>query len=77
MHGIVGFLKILECNEDEFAIRKNNYIEFDTENLRNFHKYYFNYFFQKNNVAESVKNRTESAFDYLENNIEIVFEKIG
>lgn len=74
MHGIVGFLKILECNEDEFAIRKNNYIEFDTENLRNFHKYYFNYFFQKNNVAESVKNRTESAFDYLENNIEIVFE---
>ena len=74
MHGIVGFLKILECNEDEFAIRKNNYIEFDTENLRNFHKYYFNYFFQKYNVAESVKNRTESAFNYLEKNIEIVFE---
>lgn len=74
MHGIVGFLKIIECNEDEFAIRKNNYIEFDTENLRNFHKYYFNYFFQKYNVAESVKNRTESAFNYLEKNIEIVFE---
>ena len=74
MRGIVGFLKILKCNEDEFAIRKNNYIEFDTENLRDFHKYYFNYFFKKYNVAESVKNRTESAFDYLENNIEIVFE---
>ena len=74
MHGIVGFLKILECNEDEFAIRKNNYIEFDTENLRDFHKYYFNYFFKEYNVADSVKNRTESAFDYLENNIEIVFE---
>lgn len=74
MHGIVGFLKILECNEDEFAIRKNNYIEFDTENLRDFHKYYFNYFFRKYNIAESVKNRTKSAFDYLENNIEIVFE---
>ena len=29
--GIVGFLRILEDNDDEFAIRKNNYIEFDTE----------------------------------------------
>ena len=74
MHGIVGFLRILEVNEDEFAIRKNNYIEFDTEDLRNFHKYYFNYFFKKYNVAESVKNRTKSSYDYLENNIEVVFE---
>lgn len=72
--GIVGFLRILEVNEDEFAIRKNNYIEFDTEDLRNFHKYYFNYFFKKYNVAESVKNRTKSSFDYLENNIEVEFE---
>lgn len=74
MHGIVGFLRILEENDDEFAIRKNNYIEFDTENLRNFHKYYFNYFFKKYNIAESVKIRTKSSFDYLENNIEVVFE---
>ncbi len=72
--GIVGFLRILEDNEDEFAVRKNNYIEFDTECLRNFHKYYFNYFFKKYNVAESVKNRTKSSFDYLENNIEMIFE---
>ena len=74
MHGIVGFLRILESNEDEFAIRKNNYIEFDTEDLRDFHKYYFNYFFKKYNVAESVKNRTKSSFDYLENNIEVVLD---
>ena len=72
--GIVGFLRILEDNEDEFAIRRNNYIEFDTENLRNFHKYYFEYFFKKYNVAESVKNRTKSSFDYLENNIEVIFD---
>ena len=72
--GIVGFLRILEDNDDEFAIRKNNYIEFDTESLRNFHKYYFNYFFKKYNVAESVKTRTKSLFDYLENNIEVEFE---
>lgn len=72
--GIVGFLRILEDNDDEFAIRKNNYIEFDTENLRNFHKYYFNYFFKEYNVAESVKIRTERPFEYLENNIEVVPE---
>ena len=72
--GIVGFLRILEDNEDEFAIRKNNYIEFDTEDLRNFHKYYFNYFFKKYNIAESVKNRTKNSFEYLENNIETVYE---
>ena len=72
--GIVGFLRILEANEDEFAIKRNNYIEFDTEDLRKFHKYYFKYFFKKYNVAESVKTRTNNSFDYLENNIEVVFE---
>lgn len=72
--GIVGFLKILEENHDEFAIRRNNYIEFNTENLKNFHKYYFNYFFKKYNIAENVKNRTRNLFNYLENNIEAVFE---
>lgn len=72
--GIVGFLRILEDNKDEFAIRRNNYIEFDTEELRDFHKYYFNYFFKKYNVAESVKNRTKNSFGYLENNIEVVLD---
>ena len=71
-HGIVGFLKIIEKND--FTIRRNNYIEFDTEDLRDFHKYYFNYFFEKYNVAESVKTRTEKPFNYLANNIEVVFE---
>lgn len=73
-HGIVGFLRILEKNHDEFAIKRNNYIEFDTENLRNFHKYYFEYFFEKYNVTESVRNRTKNSFEYLENNIEVVFD---
>lgn len=74
MHGIVGFLRILEENHDEFAIRKNNYIEFDSEDLKNFHKYYFNYFFKKYNIAENVKDRTKKYFDYLENNIEVVLD---
>ena len=72
--GIVGFLRILEHNNDNFAIIKDNYIEFDTENLRNFHHYYFKYFFDKYNVAQSVMDRTKSAFDYLENNIEDIKE---
>lgn len=72
--GIVGFIKILKHSNNQFEIRKNNYIEIDTEDLRDFHKYYFQYFFDKYNVAESVKNRTEKQFEYLENNIEITLE---
>lgn len=72
--GIVGFIKILKHSNNQFEIRKNNYIEIDTEDLRNFHKYYFQYFFDKYNVAESVKNRTEKQFEYLENSIEITLE---
>jgi len=72
--GIVGFLKILEHNENQFAIKRNNYIEIDTENLRDFNKDYFKYFYDKYNVVESVKNRTNDAFKYLENNIETPLE---
>lgn len=74
MHGIVGFLRILNENKNDFTIRRNNYIEFDTEDLRDFHKYYFNYFFKKYNVAENVENRIRNSFEYLENNIEIVWD---
>ena len=72
--GIVGFLRILEVNEYEFAIRKNNYIEFDTESLRNFHKYYFNYFLKKYNVAESVKNRKKNKYENIKKNIKMFYE---
>lgn len=73
--GIVGFLKILEHKEKQFATKRNNYIEIDTEDLRDFNKYYFKYFYDKYNVAENVKNRTNNAFEYLENNIETPLEK--
>ena len=42
--GIVGFLRILKHNNDNFAKINENYIEFDTENLKDFNKYYFKYF---------------------------------
>ena len=73
--GVVGFLKILEHNENQFATKRNNYIEIDTEDLRDFNKYYFKYFYDKYNVAENVKNRTDNAFRYLENNIEMPLGK--
>ena len=72
--GIIGFLRILEHNNDNFATKKDNYIEFDTENLKKFHKYYFKYFFDRYNVAQSVIDRTKNSFEYLENNIELVLE---
>ncbi len=53
--GIVGFLRILEHNEDNFAQINENCITFETEKLKNFHKQYFKYFFDKYNVA----NKTE------------------
>lgn len=73
--GIVGFLRILEHNKDEFAVKKENYIEFDIQDLRNFHKYYFKYFFDIYNVAQKVEERTKAAFDYIQNNIEVVLEE--
>ena len=33
--GIVGFLRILKHNNDNFAEINENYIEFDTANLKN------------------------------------------
>ncbi len=72
--GIVGFLKILKHNKKQPVVTRKNYIEIDTEDLRDFNKYYFKYFYDKYNVAESVKNRTEREFEYLENNIETSLE---
>lgn len=66
--GIVGFLRILEHNHHEFAIKKDNYIEFDTEDFKNFDDYYFQYFFDKYNVAKRVQENTEKAFEYIQNN---------
>lgn len=72
--GLIGFIRILQHNEDNFTQIKENYIEFDTESLRNFSKYYFKYFFDKYNVALRVIDRTEKSFEYIEDNIEAEIE---
>lgn len=69
--GIVGFLRILEHNHDNFAQKRENYIEFDLNKLSNFHKYYFKYFFDTYNVANTVNQRIDQSFEkikkYMEN----------
>ena len=65
--GIVGFLRILEHNNDNFTQIKDNYITFDTQSLKNFHKYYFNYFFDKYNVANRTKDKINQSFEKIAN----------
>lgn len=64
--GIVGFLKLFE-NQDVLTISKEkNFVEFDSEILRNFHQYYFAYWKKKYNVAERMKERIEKSFFKIE-----------
>ena len=67
--GIVGFLRILKHNNDNFVQINENYITFDTKELKNFNKYYFNYFFDKYNVAIKMKDRINQSFDKIENDL--------
>ena len=64
--GIVGFLRILEHEKQDFVDIKENYIEFDIKNLKNFHQYYFNYFFDTYNVAKRTNMRIEESFEKIE-----------
>lgn len=60
--GIVGFLRILEHNNDNFVQINENYIEFDTADLKNFHKYYFKYFFDTYNIGKITSERINKSF---------------
>lgn len=69
--GMIGFLRILEHAEKKFVKMEENYIEFDTKDLKDFHHDYFQYFFDMYNVAERTRQRIEISFgkikSYLEN----------
>ncbi|MCI9365666.1 MAG: type I-B CRISPR-associated protein Cas8b1/Cst1 [Clostridia bacterium] len=64
--GIIGFLRILKHNQKEFAKIEENYIEFEANELKEFHHYYFKYFFDTYNVAEKTKERIEKSFSKIE-----------
>lgn len=68
--GIIGFIRILEHNEDNFFMIKDNYIEFDTSKLKNFHQYYFNYFCDKYNVAQKIEEKMEDSFGKIKSYLE-------
>ncbi len=69
--GLVGFIRILEKYDQDFTVKRNNYIEFDTKDLKNFHEYYFKYFFDMYNVAEKNTKRIEKSFDIIRDNIKV------
>ena len=67
--GIIGFLNILkQSNMEEKVIKKDNYIEFDSELLENFQDYYFDYFMKEYDVSEKLKNNIKYNLSYLKNN---------
>ena len=68
--GIVGLLRILKHNNDNFVQMRENYIEFDLSNLINFHKYYFKYFFDTYNVANTASKRIDQSFNMVKKNLE-------
>lgn len=63
--GIIGFLNILEHAEKDYVVKKENYIQFDSEDLRNFEDDYFKYFFDKYNIAEKIKSKVEISIDRI------------
>lgn len=69
--GIIGFIRILEHSKNNILLIKDNYIEFDTNDLKNFHQYYFQYFFNQYNMAQKVEKRVNDFHGkmktYLEN----------
>lgn len=67
--GIVGFLRILDYNNDNFAEIKDNYITFETKKLEKFHKYYFKYFFDKYNIGLKTTERIKNSFEKIINHL--------
>lgn len=65
--GIVGFYRIFK-DKEKLEI-KDNYIEFDTKELRNFADEYFEYFFTQYNVAERTMQRVANNFKIISQNL--------
>lgn len=63
--GIIGFIRIVENanKKDELCI-ENNYVEFDSSLLKDFHTDYFNYFLKKYDIT---KRECEKVDKYLFN----------
>lgn len=63
--GIIGFLKIIKDYHDINVTKTNNYIEIETDELKNFSNYYFSYFYNIYNVAKRIKQKTDNSFEQI------------
>lgn len=64
--GIVGFCKIFKGK----LTKQDNYIELESDDLQSFANDYFNYFFNKYNIAEKTLERIENNFKIIRQNLE-------
>lgn len=75
--GIVGFLNILhEVEVKKQVIIKEDYIEFESLLLENFHNYYFDYFMKEYDVSKRVENSINYSLNYIKANPEKIKDSI-
>lgn len=67
--GIVGFRNIFKrVNQENKVIMNENYIEFDSSILEDFHNYYFDYFMEEYDISKRVKQNIEYNVAYSKKN---------
>ncbi len=67
--GIVGFRNIFKkVNQENKVTMNDNYIEFDSSILEDFHNYYFDYFMEEYDVSKRVKQNIEYSLAYVKKN---------
>lgn len=64
--GIVGFLNIIKKAEKKSEIFiMEDYIEFDSSFLENFHEYYFNYFMDEYDVSKRIRKSVDYNINFI------------
>lgn len=64
--GIVGFLNIIKKADKQAEIFiMEDYIEFDSLFLENFHEYYFNYFMDEYDISKRIKKNIDYSINFI------------
>ncbi|NMS88474.1 type I-B CRISPR-associated protein Cas8b1/Cst1 [Clostridioides difficile] len=64
--GIVGFLNIIKKAEKKSEIFiMEDYIEFDSSFLENFHEYYFDYFMEEYDVSKRIRKSVDYSINFI------------
>ena len=69
--GLIGFLRIMEKYKKDAIVIQDNYIEFDTNSLKEFHQYYFQYLFEIYDIAKTMEKRMDESFNRMKQYLEI------